>query len=90
MTADLDLEPIRARIADCLTYNFGMVSADCLAHEDAPALLAEVERLRGVVSQAKAEALQEAAERIYADPMLRTASDYLRAEATRIEKKAGL
>lgn len=40
---DLDLDAIRARIADCQTYNFGMRNADQLAHVDAPALLAALD-----------------------------------------------
>lgn len=39
------LTVIRADIGACRNYNFGMYRADRLAHEGAPALLAEVERL---------------------------------------------
>lgn len=42
----LDLDAIVAAIAECRTYNFGMYQADRLAHEHAPALVAEVRRLR--------------------------------------------
>lgn len=49
----LDLDAIRARIADCSTYNFGMRNANTLAKEDAPALVAEVERLQGIVDRVR-------------------------------------
>lgn len=41
-TTALNLDAIAARIEDCKTYNFGLRNADRLAHEDAPAMLAEV------------------------------------------------
>ena len=51
----LDLDAIEAAIAACRTYNFGMYQADRLAHEHAPALVAEVERLRAEVATERAE-----------------------------------
>lgn len=45
----LDLAAIKARIADCETYNFGMRNANRLARWDAPALVAEVERLTALL-----------------------------------------
>ena len=48
----LDLDAIEAAIAACRTYNFGMYQADRLAHEHAPALVAEVKRLRAEVTMA--------------------------------------
>ena len=47
----LDLDAIEAAIAACRTYNFGMYQADRLAHEHAPALVAEVKRLRAEVDR---------------------------------------
>ena len=47
----LDLDAIVAAIAECRTYNFGMYQADRLAHEHAPALVEEVERLRAEVDR---------------------------------------
>ena len=47
----LDLDAIAAAIAECRTYNFGMYQADRLAHEHAPALVEEVERLRAEVDR---------------------------------------
>lgn len=49
----LDIDAIKARIADCATYNFGLHNADVLAKQDAPALVDEVERLRGVVDRVR-------------------------------------
>ena len=46
----LDLDAIKAAIAACRTYNFGMHQADRLAHEHAPALVEEVKRLRADVA----------------------------------------
>ena len=46
-----ELEAIRSDISNCATYNFGMRAADRLAHEGAPALLAEVFRLRALVGE---------------------------------------
>jgi len=53
MLTSEDRAGIRARVENCRTYNFGMRDADCLAHEDVPALLlaleaadAEVKRLQ--------------------------------------------
>ncbi|AYN57844.1 hypothetical protein HOU49_gp57 [Arthrobacter phage Eileen] len=40
------LDQIEERINYCRTYNFGMAKADKLAHDDAPALVGEVRRLR--------------------------------------------
>lgn len=51
----LDLDPIKARISDCATYNFGMHNADTLAKQDAPALVAEVERLRHQLSHVEVD-----------------------------------
>ena len=55
MSADaptpLDLDAIKSSIAACRTYNFGMYQADRLAHEHAPALVDEVERLRADVAR---------------------------------------
>ena len=47
----LDLDAIEAAIAACRTYNFGMYQADRLAHEHAPALVEEVNRLRAEVAR---------------------------------------
>lgn len=46
----IDLDAIEARIRDCKTYNFGLWNADKLAHEDAPAMLNELRRLRVIAS----------------------------------------
>ena len=54
----LDLDAIEAAIAACRTYNFGMYQADRLAHEHAPALVAEVKRLRTVYAEVDREALR--------------------------------
>lgn len=43
----LDVDAVWRDITACRTYSFGMRYADRLAHETAPALLAEVVRLRG-------------------------------------------
>ena len=51
----LDLDAIQTDISWCRTYGFGMRQADRLAHEHAPALVAEVKRLRA----ARAEAWDE-------------------------------
>jgi len=42
---DQRLADIRRRAEDCLTYNFGMCSADTLAHDDVFWLLDLVQRL---------------------------------------------
>ena len=47
----LDLDVIAAAIAECRTYSFGMYQADRLAHEHAPALVEEVNRLRAEVAR---------------------------------------
>ena len=47
----LDLDVIVAAIAECRTYSFGMYQADRLAHEHAPALVEEVNRLRAEVAR---------------------------------------
>lgn len=44
-----DLDAVRARIANCRSYNFGMRDADHLAHVDAPALLDRLERAEKVI-----------------------------------------
>ncbi|MHA7210824.1 hypothetical protein [Arthrobacter sp. MDT1-65] len=41
----MSLDDIKARVADCKTYNFGMRNADKLAHEDAPKLVAALEAI---------------------------------------------
>lgn len=51
ITTAADLDAIEADIAACRTYNFGMYQADRLAHEHAPALVEEVERLRAEVAR---------------------------------------
>ena len=48
MSEPINLDAIERRIQDCATYNFGMRAADRLAHEDAPALLAEARRAREI------------------------------------------
>ena len=40
-----ELDEIQARVRDCVTYNFGMYTADKLAHEDAPKLIAALEAI---------------------------------------------
>ena len=47
----LDLDPIKARIADCSTYNFGMHNADLLAKEDAPALVNTLEQVTKILDE---------------------------------------
>lgn len=46
------LMTIEHRIDQCEGYNFGMVSADRLAHEDARWMLDEIRRLRGLAADA--------------------------------------
>ena len=69
----LDLDVIAAAIAECRTYNFGMYQADRLAHEHAPALVEEVNRLRAEVARL-APAWDEDAKREGAIKALRDAA----------------
>mgnify|MGYP003610297304 FL=1 len=47
----LDLDPIKARIVHCVTYNFGLHAADVLANEDAPALVNTLERVTTILDE---------------------------------------
>ena len=47
----LDLDAIKARIADCSTYNFGMRNADLLAKQDAPALVNTLEQVTKILDE---------------------------------------
>ena len=47
----LDLDPIKARIVHCVTYNFGLHAADVLAKQDAPALVNTLERVTTILDE---------------------------------------
>ena len=50
----LNLNTVEGRIRDCVSYNFGMRSADMLAHEDAPAMLARLREVEALNHAARA------------------------------------
>ena len=47
----LDIDAIKARIADCTTYNFGMHNANVLAKQDAPALVNTLEQVTKILDE---------------------------------------
>lgn len=47
----LDLDPIKERIAHCVTYNFGLHSANVLAKQDAPALVNTLEQVTKILDE---------------------------------------
>ena len=84
----LDLDAIEAAIAECRTYNFGMYQADRLAHEHAPALVAEVKRLRAEVAIAR-QHQREASSTIRSVEGLRKERDDALAEVARLRTMVG-
>lgn len=56
MTVDKPLDAIKARIAGCRTYNFGMRYADQLAHEDAPKMTAALDAVEATAAGLEAQA----------------------------------
>ena len=84
----LDLDAIVAAIAECRTYNFGMYQADRLAHEHAPALVEEVERLRAEVAIAR-QHQREASSTIRSVEGLRKERDDALAEVARLRTMVG-
>ena len=84
----LDLDAIEAAIAACRTYRFGMYQADRLAHEHAPALVEEVNRLRAEVTIAR-QHQREASSTIRSVEGLRKERDDALAKVARLRTMVG-